>query len=163
MTEKQQQLEKDERRVRIERAKIVDEFGLLDQQLAAHKQSIKRLADLGKLIRDWHKDLDPELTYSAKGQSFEVSVGVAEMETHFAGMKVIFDLLGEKKFLAVAHLTLKSLGTQLDPLGVASVTHKERTGSRKLIATELKRRAVKAAVDATISLEKLGRRVNQPR
>lgn len=145
MTEKQQKLEQAERVVRIQRAKIVDEFGLLDQTLAPHKQSFKRLADFGKLIRDWHKDLDAELTYSAKGQAFEVSVGVAEMETHFASMKVIFDLLGEKKFLAVAHLTLKSLATQLDPVGVAAVTRKERTGSRKLITTELRHRPRKAA------------------
>ena len=116
-----------------QRRQLVDEFGLLDGELLPVRHKQRRLEELGRLIRSWYKEEDPEVTYTAEGLSFHVTVGPAGMQTHLATAEALYEVLGHEGFLAAASITLKELERRCDASAVAALTRKERTGVRTLL------------------------------
>lgn len=115
-----------------QRKAVIDEYGQLDAELAPVKHRIRRFEELAKTIRGWHADTAPELTIIERGDRFHVVVGPKAETTLFAAAQQIYDLLGHDKFLAIAKVTLGGLESELTAEEVATLTHKERTGSRSL-------------------------------
>lgn len=126
-----------------QRAKVVDEFGRLDSDLAPIRSKIRRHEDLARVIRSWFVEEKPESTHIAEGTLFDVVAGPAGMQTHMANTAQLYQVLGHDAFLKAASLTLRSLEAVIEPAIVASLTWKERTGARTLAAA--KREEKKAA------------------
>jgi len=116
-----------------QRKQIVDEFGALDQELAAVKAKLRRREELAKAIRSWHADADAESTHTSSGDEYEVILGAREMETHLAPMPEIFQALGKEKFLEACSMTVKGLQAAAEASVVLRLTRKEQTGSRSLV------------------------------
>ena len=66
---------KAEREVEEQRKRVVDEYGMLDGGLVRHKA--RRMDELGKIIRSWFADADPEAAVSSAGDEYEVFLSAA--------------------------------------------------------------------------------------
>ena len=124
-----------------QRKQLVDEYGRLDAQLSPLKSKIRRFEEIGKIIRSWHVDADPELSVTSVGSEYEVVLGPCGNQTHMADAASIYAALGRETFLRCANVTLKALEQHANPATIATLTRKERTGPRSIIARRVLERA----------------------
>src|SRR5690348_9648094 len=116
------------------RKAVIDEYGKLDCQLAAVRPYIRRFEELAKTIRGWHVDTNAADTVVERGNEFHVVVGPKAETTLLAAAHHIYEMLGHEKFLSIAKVTLGSLESELSAQELATLTRKERQGSRTLKA-----------------------------
>ncbi len=127
-----------EQAIAKQRKQIVDEFGRLDQELSPVKSKQRRFEELGKLIRSWHASAEPEAAVSSAGDRFKVVLGPRGMQTRLTDMAEVYRILGHAKYLEHTSITLKALEeSDVDSAVVASLTIKERTGTRSLVIRTL--------------------------
>lgn len=120
-----------------QRKQLIDEFGRLDAELSPHKGKQRRMEELARIIRSWHAGSDLEATVSSAGDEYEVVLSAASMQTHISDMAEVYKLLGRQKFIEISSVTLKSLEQAVDSAAYASLTRKERTGSRTIVVRSL--------------------------
>ena len=68
------------------RQQVIDEYGQLEGKLAPYKQDARRHEDLGRLIRTWFENSNPEESITAAGVTHEVVLGPRGMQTHISDM-----------------------------------------------------------------------------
>jgi len=116
-----------------QKKELIDEYGRLDAELGSQRAKIRRLEELGRVIRSWHVDANPEEPVSSAGNEYEIVLGPAGMQTKITDMAAAYRLLGREKFLKAANLTLKSLEQHADAAAIAALTTRGRTGPRPLV------------------------------
>lgn len=121
----------------LARRAIVDEYGDLQTALAPWRQKQARLEELAKIIRSWYADADAQVGASESGERFEAGLSAKKLSTSI-NILGVFKALGKKKFLEVASVTLKALESALPAAVLATLTTKERTGSRDLLVSPKK-------------------------
>ena len=126
---------KAEREAEEQRKRVVDEYGALDGELVRHKA--RRMDELGKIIRSWHLDADPEAGVSSTGDKYEVFLSAAGMQTRIVDIGEVYRKLGAEVFLEIASVTLKALEAHANPVELALLTKKERTGYRTFVVKSL--------------------------
>jgi methionine synthase I (cobalamin-dependent) len=120
------------------RRELVDEFGALDAELSPLRGKQRRHEELAKLIRSWHSNAAPLATLTCSGAWFEVILGQAGNKTRITDMSSVYQAMGHDKFIEHASVTLKALEESgLDSALIATLTTKERTGTRELIVRSI--------------------------
>lgn len=114
---------------------IVDELGALELELAPLKPKIARLELLKKALRANYADSPAAESFLAEGDRFAVAVGERGMESAVNNIK-LFQSIGVKPFVSLAHFTLKALEGQIEPSVMLAVVTKEQTGTRTLKVVE---------------------------
>ena len=127
----------EQKQTAIARKQIVDEYGRLDADVAPHRGKLRRLEELGKVIRAWHISADAEKSVSSSGDQFEVVLSARGMQTAIVDMASVYDALGHECFLKLATVTIKALEENLDAASIVAMTAKERTGYRSVVVKAL--------------------------
>lgn len=112
--------------------KLVDEYGRLDAEVSPYKAKIRRLEEIGKSVRAFYTDLDPEQTASLTGSEYGVALGPRGYETKILSMADVYRTLGPSKFLKACSMTIKSLEASVAAAELVALTKRERTGSRPI-------------------------------
>jgi hypothetical protein len=130
-----------------QRAKLIEEFAVLDRQVRNFRPLALRHEKLRNLFLDWHSALPPEEEAILKGKSCDIIVSSRDQvrSVTLAGKKKLFKLWGTQGFVARANVLLKSLPDPKDELSLYTV--KALTGPRHLtvIDREEREKAVSAA------------------
>jgi len=111
-------------------AKLVDELGDLELELAKVAPKIARQAALRKALRERYASQPAAKSYEAIGERFIVAVGEKSKEKKVNVAK-LFKLAGAKLFLKLVSCTLKAL-EQAPAEIAAQVIEEEQTGTRSL-------------------------------
>jgi len=121
-----------------ERAKLIDEAGLLEEKLAPYAGDRKRLEALRTEFRKWADDdkIEPLDTVPYSGAKFQVTLGRKELKRSVKSMAAVFKTLGKKKFLEVASVTLKALEEALGA-AAAGFLRQDHTGARDVTIVRL--------------------------
>ncbi len=114
------------------RRKLVDELGRLQEQIRSVAAKIKRVEEIKKEIREWAADWGAGDDYEIAGSRFVVDLSARQNERSIRSMQTVFDLLGPKKFVSVATITLKALETCTTDEERAELIEEHRTGTRTL-------------------------------
>lgn len=117
---------------REQQAASVDEYGALDAKLQPYARDWRRREELAKRLRASVEWAHPAAPLTLAGEAYEVELAPCQMETRIVSMSRVYRLLGARKFVKLATITLKALATAVDPAELASLTVAEQTGSRKL-------------------------------
>lgn len=115
-----------------QRAKIIEEFAALDQEVANFKPRLFRHQKLRELILGWYPGLAPEEEALAAGANYDIVVSAKDniRSVTEAGKQKLFRLWGSKEFVARATVLLKSLPDAKDEAGLYTV--QALTGPRHL-------------------------------
>jgi hypothetical protein len=122
-----------ERAALEQKKELIDEYGRLEAELVPTRAKLRRLEELGRVIRTDAAKADPEQPVTLSGNSYEIVLGAAGMQTKITDMAAAYRLLGREKFLKAASLTLKALEQHADAAAIAALTARERTGPRPLV------------------------------
>ena len=98
------------------RARIIDELGKLDAELAAMKPKKERADALKTQIQSW-ADAEFPATQAAlyEGKKYAVQVSAKPNKQRIRSMELIFAFLGRLKFLSCCSFTLKAAADNLEP------------------------------------------------
>lgn len=115
-----------------QRAKLIEEYATLDQEMRNFKARELRHRKLRELILSWYPGVPAEEEALASGINFDIVVSARDrMRSVTAeGKQKLFKLWGTKEFLAKSVITLKSLPDPEDALGLYTV--QSNTGPRHL-------------------------------
>lgn len=117
----------------LRRKTLIDEYGRLEAAVAPHKATIRRLEELGKAIRAWYADADPEQGVTLDGAAYAITLGPCGFQTSITSLAEVYLRLGHAKFLAACSMTIKQLESKLPASEVLALTKRERTGSRQIV------------------------------
>jgi len=113
-----------------ELAKLVDELGGLEAEIAPLAAKKARVDQLRAELRRTFEDQPGEKTFALAGEKFTVTIGMKEMQRSIRCMKSLFASVGAEHFVPVATVTLKNVETILRPDQLADFIKTERTGPR---------------------------------
>ncbi|HEY1896731.1 MAG TPA: hypothetical protein VGG62_10685 [Terracidiphilus sp.] len=124
-----------------QRAKLVEEFALLDQEIANFKPRIFRHQKLRELIMSWYPGQAPEEEVVVPGTNCDIVVSARDKirAVTAQGKQKLFKLWGSAKYIANSSVLLKSLPDPKDELGLYTV--QALTGPRHLRVTAKPRSA----------------------
>ena len=111
---------------------MVDELGSIENELAPLRSKIARAEYLRKTLRGAAAaGSAPDREVQIEGERFVLHVGPAGMQTviHTGNL---FKLVGPKRFVEMAGMTLAAVEAQCTPDIVAAVVSKTQTGPRSL-------------------------------
>lgn len=115
-----------------QRAKLIEEYAALDQELSNFKPKIFRHAKLRELILDWYPSAAPEEEISVPGLNCDIVISSRDKirAVTEAGKQKLYRLWGAKGFIAKSIVLLKSLPDPKDEGGLYTV--QACTGPRHL-------------------------------
>lgn len=113
-------------------AALVDEYGQLEKELAPLKPKLNRLERLAKSFRQLAEEADAAIPVVFAGRDYEITLSARGPRTMVAPMAAVYKKLGKDLFLQVAGVTISALEAHVHPEIVASLTHEEQTGPRKI-------------------------------
>jgi hypothetical protein len=99
-----------------QRARLVEEFVLLDKQVRDFKPSSLRHAKLRELIIGWYPKLPPGDEITAQGLTADVVISARDhvRSVTLEGRRKLFKLWGARSFIERAYVYMKSLPDPLD-------------------------------------------------
>jgi hypothetical protein len=111
---------------------LIQEFAELDREIENYLPRIQRHSKLRSLILEWHKDLLPEAELLVPGLSCDILISARDKMRSVTpeGKRALFQLWGQKGFLARSTVLLKSLPDPKDESGLYTV--QALTGPRHL-------------------------------
>ncbi len=111
------------------RAALVDELGAIQERLAKVKLDQAREKAIKDEIRDiWMDGVKASQPRAFQGAAYIVEVSARKIE-RLVDVARLYKRIGLKRFLTIATVTLKQLGT-LEPEDQAGMIVSEQTGSR---------------------------------
>lgn len=114
-------------------ARLIDEYGQLDQQIQAYTPILDRHKALAATIRGWFADADPEASPSAQGSQYVVILTPASMQRQIADLWKVYKAFGSvRAFLAACTVTLKALEEHLGKERASALVAESRTGPRRM-------------------------------
>jgi len=123
-----------------DKAKIIDELGVVTVRLLSARPLLKREKELKDQIRSWAaQDQTPaDASKAYLGKKFFVTLGPAENERTWkpGAYAALFARLKKAAFLATCKVTLKDATAAIGETALADLTVTERTGPRPLIVAE---------------------------
>jgi hypothetical protein len=111
-------------------SKLVDEFGLVDEQLAALKKRHAQLRDCLLTTND-----DAEAHYTLVGTVFEVEISAAGWERRITAMPKLIRAIGRKAFDAACTFPLRAFDALIPETEREKYIRETRTGPRKVSAS----------------------------
>lgn len=115
-----------------QRAKLIEEYAALDQELANFKPRMFRHQKLRELILGWYPGAEPEEEITVPGINCDIVIS-AKDKIRFVtaeGKQKLYRLWGSKEFVARANVLLKALPDPKDEAGLYTV--QALTGPRHL-------------------------------
>jgi len=114
------------------RESIVQEFAVLDGEVAVFKPKLSRHKDLRDVILSWDPNLPPASTKLLPGLTFDVLVTACDSERRVTveGKRKLWKLWKAGEFLRRCTVTLKVLPDPKDPLSLYTI--KDSCGPRHL-------------------------------
>lgn len=114
-------------------ARIIDEYGQLDQTIQALTAVTKRHKQLEDAIRSWYADADPELPITVAGGTHVVMLTPRANARRILDMWKVYRAMGNvKAFLSICSVTLKALEKALGEERAAKLVVEDRTGPRRI-------------------------------
>src|SRR5690348_2464169 len=95
---------KQEKSVREQQKKLIDEYARLEKQLAPYKPKQKRLTDLAKVIRSFAANTEPSSPLTVDGNRYQVLLSACGMETHITSLQEVYEAMGHDKFIDAASM-----------------------------------------------------------
>lgn len=124
------------------RARLIDQAGALEAELADLKKKSKLLTELKKRIVALADPYPAAQGILLDGDQYAASVSAQEYERAISDMEAVFRTLGEDLFLSLCSMTMKNLEANTTPEEIEKLVTKERTGPRTV--TLLKRASAAA-------------------
>jgi hypothetical protein len=112
-------------------ALLVDEMGDLERELAPFKLKTARLEALRRSLRDSFRKENPSGTFEVHGARFLALVGPCGAQ-RLVNVAALFKLVGPKRFLAMAAVSLRALSEHATPEIELAVIETSDTGPRGL-------------------------------
>jgi hypothetical protein len=128
-----------------QRAKLIEEFAALDQEISNFKPKLFRHGKLRELILDWYPAANPEEEITVPGVNCDILISARDKVrsvTHI-GRQKLYRLWGSREFVAKAIVLLKSLPDPQDEAGLYTV--QALTGPRHLRVVAKSRAAADTA------------------
>lgn len=115
-----------------QRAKLIQEFARLDQEVADFKPKLFRHGKLRELILDWYPAASPEEEITVPGINCDIVISARDLIRSVTpqGRQKLYRLWGSREFVARASVLLKSLPDPKDEAGLYTV--QAPTGPRHL-------------------------------
>jgi hypothetical protein len=115
-----------------QRAKLIEEFAALDQEISNFKPRIFRHQKLRELILGWYPGAEPEEEITVPGINCDIVISAKDRVRFVTGegKQKLFRLWGPREFVARATVLLKSLPDPEDRAG--QYTKAGLTGPRHL-------------------------------
>lgn len=130
-----------------QRARIIEEFAVLDREVRNFKPRLLRHEKLRNLILEWFSTLEPGEEATLPGKTCDIIISSRDRvrSVTLAGRKKLFKLWGAPAFIAKSLMLLKALPDPKDELGLYTV--QSPTGPRHLqvIDREQREKAAPAA------------------
>lgn len=130
-----------------QRARLIEEFAILDREVRNFKPRLLRHEKLRNLILEWHDSLPPGDEGKLVGKSCDIIISSRDRvrSVTLAGRKKLYKLWGARDFIANCIVQLKSLPDPKDELSLYTV--QAPTGPRHLqvIDREEREKAAPAA------------------
>ena len=114
---------------------LIDEFGELEQRLAAFKPVSDRRDELRKEILGWYENAGAGEKFTLAGSRFNVEVSACGQERSIISMPKLFKRLGQKLFFAVCKVSLKSVDEHIAAAEQAEFVTISQSGPRRLKAS----------------------------
>lgn len=115
---------------------MVDEIGDLEKELNPLKPKTKRLNNLRTDLRLWYELKPAAESFSAEGTRYVAEVGECADENS-VDIAALFRLIGPKRFLAIASVTLAAAKEALKPEEFEKIrVHFRYSGPRSIKITE---------------------------
>jgi hypothetical protein len=130
-----------------QRAKLIEEFAQLDQEIANFKPRMFRHQKLRALILDWYPGLAPEEEAIIPGLNVDIVISARDkMRTvTVQGKQALYKLWGSRDFIAKSSILLKQLPDPEDRAGL--FTQVALSGPRHLRVTAKPRSAAAGSSD----------------
>jgi len=128
-----------------QRAKLIEEYAALDQEVSNFKPKLFRHGKLRELILDWYPGASPEEEITVPGLNCDILISARDKirsVTH-EGKQKLYRLWGSREFVARAIVLLKSLPDSKDEAGLYTV--QALTGPRHLRVVAKSRAAADTA------------------
>ena len=115
-----------------QRAKLIEEFAALDQEISNFKPKLFRHSKLRELILDWYPSASPEEEITVPGLNYDILITARDKirAVTLEGKQKLYRLWGSREFVARAVMLLKSLPDAKDEAGLYTV--QALTGPRHL-------------------------------
>jgi hypothetical protein len=128
-----------------QRAKLIEEFAALDQEISDFKPKLFRYSKLRELILDWYPGASPEEEIIAQGLNSDILISARDKvrSVTIEGRQKLYRLWGAREFVARAIVLLKSLPDSKDEAGLYTV--QALTGPRHLRVVSKARAAADTA------------------
>ena len=111
---------------------MIDEFGLLSQQMEAFKPTEERHKQLRAQIAAWWDDQPANQAFLEEGERFTLEISERAHTRTITNMGKLFRMLGQKLFLKLCKFPLAAVDTNVPEVEHKAFLEENQDGSRKL-------------------------------
>lgn len=117
-----------------EKARIIDEYGDLEQKVKAFKPTKDRYELLSRQIASWFDAHPPELAVIAEGNRFTAQISARSMKRRLFNTAGLYRILGRPKFLMFAKVNLEDIDKHVPADQHSQFLDTSRSGARRVEA-----------------------------